>query len=429
MACRKLIGLMTMILCFAFSGVAQNYSDDVQYISGDENVVTVSASATAEKKKDAEILAIKSAFNSLFYTGIDGIKNGNAMLSSKKSDYDYRFFSENRYINYLVGEPKTTNVDKIAKNRRATVTLTINIRTLKGELTRNGQLLSPVWSDAKKEKATAALNPTIVIVPYTDETHGYSFLSMRRIVEGDKGYRHAIAKAAELFNQHGYKTRDFAAQLMGMQTDDLLHEDAQNDNASMVARELPGDIVVTIDYSTKTQNNNMGVDITMRAREQQTYGDLGSVSFSSGYHYTSDPVSVINRAFQDSQESFFTQLATNFEKMVADGREVVLQFNLSQTISDWDFDLDSPATGDNFKEELQSWADAKSQSGVANMDRQTDKYIELRLNVPLWSTDRNRSYKLSNFASDLRKFLKEQLGSDYKAKVSLLGQKIDVTIE
>ena len=36
----------------------------------------------------------------------------------------------------------------------------------------------------------------------------------------------------------------------------------------------------------------------------------------------------------------------------------------------------------------------------------TDKYIHMTLNIPLWNVERGRSYTLSNFSSDLKKFLK-----------------------
>ena len=59
-----------MILCCVLPGAAQNYSDDVQFVDGDENRVTVIASAVAPKKKDAETLAAQSAFNCLMHTGV-----------------------------------------------------------------------------------------------------------------------------------------------------------------------------------------------------------------------------------------------------------------------------------------------------------------------------------------------------------------------
>ena len=49
--------------------------------------------------------------------------------------------------------------------------------------------------------------------------------------------------------------------------------------------------------------------------------------------------------------------------------------------------------------------------------------------MPLWNAARNRTYTLSNFGSDLRKFFKQHLGEDYKANVTAMGQSMTVIIE
>lgn len=104
--------------------------------------MSLTSAATADKKKEAVDLAVKSAFNSLFHSGIDGVKNGVPMIAVERKDYDYRFFSEDRYINYLIGEIKTNSVKKLANHQKATVTITINLRTLKADLERNNMTLN-----------------------------------------------------------------------------------------------------------------------------------------------------------------------------------------------------------------------------------------------------------------------------------------------
>ncbi len=55
--------LIGLILCIPAD--AQNFSDNVSLESQEGDVVAIKASATHEKKKEAEILAMKSAFNAL----------------------------------------------------------------------------------------------------------------------------------------------------------------------------------------------------------------------------------------------------------------------------------------------------------------------------------------------------------------------------
>ena len=63
------------------------------------------------------------------------------------------------------------------------------------------------------------------------------------------------------------------------------------------------------------------------------------------------------------------------------------------------------------------------------MSNSTDKYIHATLNIPLWNVEKNRSYTISNFASDVKKFLRQQLGDSYSPAVIAQGQKLTVTIE
>ena len=91
---------------------AQNYSDNVTLVSIDGDVVTLNSTASAQKKKEAEEQALRSAFNALFHSGIDGLKSGVSMISGETKDYDYRFFQENRYLNYLTTRPKTEKTEK-----------------------------------------------------------------------------------------------------------------------------------------------------------------------------------------------------------------------------------------------------------------------------------------------------------------------------
>ena len=115
--------------------------------------------------------------------------------------------------------------------------------------------------------------------------------------------------------------------------------------------------------------------------------------------------------------------------MIKKGREVFVEINLSQSVSEWDFEQDSPVTGDFFKDTLDDWLREHSYQGVYDMSNNNDKYINIRLNIPLWNMERNRSYSLSNFGSDLRKFFKAQLGDDYKASITSMGQKLSIIIE
>lgn len=419
--------LIGLVLCIPAD--AQNFSDNVSLESQEGDVVAIKASATHEKKKEAEILAMKSAFNALLHSGVEGLHNGQPMIVGDCKQYDYRFFHENRYIQYMSQEPQKLNNDKIKGNNLTTVVVYINTKGLKAELLRNKLPLSPAWADAKAVNATASLNPTIVVVPNTTAETGYSFEAMRTIIENDPVQRYAIDRVAEEFQKNGFKTRDFVTQLQNAKTSNFLREGTQTDDASMLVSQLPGDIVVTVDCVVETLNSGISAAmLNISAVEKQTAGRLATKTFESGQYHTTEHNRLADYAVKKISKDFFSQLQDSFDAMVKKGREVSMELALAENV-DWDFDSDAPASGEFFKDALEEWLRENSFQSNYSMNSSTDKYIALSVNVPLWDQEKNRSFTLSNFGSNFRKFLKSHLGEDYKPKIASMGQKMLITIE
>ncbi len=198
----------------------------------------------------------------------------------------------------------------------------------------------------------------------------------------------------------------------------------------MFVQQLPGDIVVTVDVDMITDASGKSeVTLNLRAVEKQTAGRLATKAFASGYYHTRDSMMLSDYAVKKITADFFSQLSSSFEDMIKKGREVNMELNLSEAVSDWDFDSDSPASGEFFKDALDEWLRANAYQSNYDMSQSTDKYISIRINVPLWDAEKNRSYTLSNFGGDFRKFLRTQLGDEYKPKVTSMGQKILVIVE
>ncbi len=414
---------------------AQNYSDEITLVSQNDNSVTVRATAASEKKKDAVTLAVKSAFNALFHSGVEGVKNGQSMMPSEagmtqaQRSYDYRFFNEERYLNYIAGEVNTVGSEKFGGKQRVTVELTIKTKAVCTDLSRNHLTLNPGWVDAKAVKATAAVNPTIVIIPYMNANEGNDFAAMRVKAENSPAMRYAIDALAKGFQQNGYKTRDFVNMLQNSQMAAVLRSDAQTDDATMLAQQLPGDIVVSVQVEIESAGGRSQCNLGVRAIEKQTSGQLATETFASGQYLTTDTMELAKHSLAKINASFFSQIQQAFENIIKNGREVGIEMNISEGVTDWDFEQDAPATGDFFKDALEEWLREYAFQGQYDMSVSTDKYINVRVNIPIWNAEKNRSYTLSNFGSDLRKFFKAQLGEDYKASVKAMGQKLSVIIE
>lgn len=404
-------------------------TSDVTLDSQSGGEVTLISSAMAPKAKDAEQMAVKQAFFGLMNRGVEGLQSGQPMLTTPSREFDYTFYKDNKYLNYLTATPLKLDESKIGNERRVRVKVTVNLSKLKADLIASKLQVSPAWQDQKQATATSSLNPTIVVVPYVKAGGDPSFGGMKELIDSNAAMKHAVNAVGSQFAAHGYKTRDFTTMLANAQTDDVMAEGSQTDAKTMAIQNLPADIVVTVDLTLIKDGNKGQCFMTVDAVERQTAGKLCSTTFSSGQYMTTDYIALTDHALKKMENKFFSQLQDAFSQMVEKGREMKIEFLLGETVSDWDFDTETPATEVDFKEELEEWLRSNSHHGVFDMSTNNDKYIAATINIPLWDSNRNRSYTITNFNSALRKFMKRHFGDAYKAKIQSMGQKLVITIE
>ena len=394
--------------------------------SGSE--VTLISAANAPKTKEAEELAVKQAFFGLINRGVEGLHSGQPMLTTPSKEFDYTFYKEAKYRNYLTSTPVRLDETKIGSDRRVRMKVTVNIEKLKNDLLASHLSVSPAWQDKGKTGPTTGLNPTIVVVPYV-RSGNQSFQGMKNLIDSNPAMKHAVNSVSSQFASHGYKTRDFVTMLANSKTDDIMHDGTQTDARTMVIQQLPADIVVTVDLDLINNAGKGQCTLNIDAVERQTAQKLSSVSHASGQYMTTDYIALTDYALKKVENQFFTQIKDAFAQMVEKGREMKLEFLLGETVSDWDFDSETPVTEEDFKEELEEWLRSNANHGVYDMSQSNDKFIAASINIPLWDAERNRSYTMSNFNSALRKFMKRHFGDSYKAKVTAMGQKLIITIE
>lgn len=425
---RLLILAMTWVTTLGIANAIPTGADvTLDGQSGGE--VTLISSALAPKAKDAETMAVKQAFFALIDQGVEGIQSGQPMLTTPNKAFNYTFYKEGKYLNYLVATPQKLDESKIGDQKRVRMKVIINLTKLKTDLTAQKLAISPAWQDKKKTSATASLNPTIVVVPYMPAGENDSFEGMKQYIDSDPAVKYAVNAVSSQFAAHGYKTRDLTTMLANSKNDDIMTQGSQTDAKTLLIQNLPADIVATVNLDLFKDGNKGQCTMTLDAVERQTASKLCSTTFSSGQFMTTDYIALTDHALKKLENKFFSQLQDAFAGMVEKGREMKLEFVLGQSVSDWDFDSETPATEADFKEELEEWLRNTANHGVYDMSASNDKFIAVSINIPLWDSDRNRSYSISNFNSALKKFVKRQLGDAYKVNISAMGQKLIISIE
>lgn len=423
---------LTLAMAWVFTlGIANAIPNtcDVTLDGQSGSEVTLISAAVAPKGKEAETLAVKQAFFALIDRGVEGLQSGQPILSTPSKEFNYTFYKDNKYLNYLNATPLKLDESKIGPNRRVSVKVTINLAKLKSDLIAAKLEVSPAWQDQKKTTATSSLNPTIMVVPYLPSGFEDSLQGMKDYLDSNPAAKYAVNGVSSQFAAHGYKTRDLAATLANSKNDDIMTQGSQTDAKTMVIQSLPADIIATVTLDLFKDGSKGQCTLTVDAVERQTAGKLCSTTFSSGQYMTTDYIALTDHALKKIEKKFFEQMQQAFAQMVEKGREMKIEFLLGQAVTDWDFDTDTPAAEENFKDELEEWMRSTALHGVYDMSQHNDKFIAASINIPLWDAAKGRSYSINNFTSALRKFIKGQLGDAYKANISSMGQKLIVTIE
>lgn len=410
---------------------AQYATADVELESEQGSEITVVSYCSAKKGGEAKDEAIEGAFYTLLVSGVPGLHNGKPMLEGNNDEFLRKFFGQELYNRYLSGNPEKISERKVNGIRQVTVRLGIRVQGLVNAIKNGGGILSPAWTDGKKDiKVTAAVNPTIIVVPYVKGDGDDGFATMKAIMDSSPAASGAVDAVMSLFSSNGFKTRDLRTALKNIKTGDALDDgEVQEDSRTNVARMLPADIVVSVDVNISGNDKANGCNLTLRAVENQTENVLTNVNFSSGMYMTKDSALLVNYAVKNIKKDFMNGIRKAFDDIVENGRSMNIELKLGNTVTDWDFSLESPQTGDDFMEAFEEWLADNSYKGVYDMGTNTDKFIGATINIPIWDNNRNRGYSTSNFSRDLKKFLKKELGDSYQPEITSLRQKISVIIK
>lgn len=427
--------ILTIIACAVwniFLCTALAFNGTVKFERKDGTDLTLQTSGVAAKAKDAREEAVKNAFRTLFYEGIDGLNDGAPLLSGKNKSFDYRFF-DTQYSKFLTSAPVAILEEKMQGQRHARMEITINIEKLKKAATSGGCTLSPQWKAAVNDNSGESTNtyivkPSVVVIPYLADTNA-DFETMVEYVKDNPIARSAVNAVSTHFSKMGYQTKDFVTLLQNSKTGDLTSSSTQTDVMTEVARQLPGDVVVTVKAAIDSNGEASQCTLNLKAVERHTGHQLAIQDFTSGRYRSSDGEKLVAHTVDMMPADFFSQLDRAFKRRLEEGLALVVEFQLSSSVSDWDFDSPIPSSGDDFKTWLGIWMRQYAQEGSYVRTAATDKYICNSIKIPVAGLSDGHSSGPDIFASKLKEAVRKVLDDEYGVKVTEMGQKLIVTIE
>ena len=291
--------------------------------------------------------------------------------------------------------------------------------------------------------AQTAKKPTIMVVP-SDHWCTSRYFTKTFDNQGKKvtvnDYESAFREDAELYNvaskigelmaAEGYPVKDYMQEYKSLMDEKVEEKVTMSSMGSMIEetpldmlrRRVKYDIELRIDWSLNKEKNKNSVTLNIAAID--TYSNK-QVAAANGISKASDKaiVRLIEDALGEKMKNFNLQLNKHFTDVTANGREITLQ------IRTWDSGVvsleDENAEGEELIDVISEWIEDNTVKGAYNLSQNTEsraKYEQVR--IPMFNA-KGRAMDARMFATQLRKYLKEQ-GIDSKVMNKGLGEAIIV---
>jgi Family of unknown function (DUF6175) len=423
---KKQIALLSVLLVFMISGFAQKYEKTgrVVLLSESDSYLVVSSAGYYAKKNKSEIMreCEVNAFEQLMFNGITGFNNDDPLIfdapkaRGEHADYFRRFFSDGRY-KVFVSATDMGDVQKTTKKEfMATSKVTIYIKALINDLTKNNMIREFGVGDVPN-----TAQPTIMVIPYKTDQQTF-----KDIIQNDFDKRIAIAKVQEGFNGKGFQTIDFEAKLNAALRANQFEANSQSSLDKQLIRSSGSDIYVTVDIKKSKVTNGSRVNMTLKAYETSSGKVLASSSGNPLVFRTSQFDQLCKLAVEAELESFLAQIDKNFKKADDKGNTVVLNMSILNG-SSYTFDSEIGEMSFPFSDVMRMWV--KKNSFNRNFHLQgvveTSMIFDL-VQIPLVDQNGNQ-YTQNDFAFDIFDYINNTLQIPCKKRVD--GNTIYITVQ
>ena len=277
---------------------------------------------------------------------------------------------------------------------------------------------APQITGTQSDESTRAA-AKIMVVPYTKQNE-----DVRTVLDENPHIRTAVSMVKEAFDQRGWSTVDFVANLRAAQANAAFTSDRQSTFKSDLLTTSGADFYVQADVQITTDESGTNTVLNLTAFETHTGASFSNKTGTSKFT-SSDYEKLIKKAFEGIQEEFLNTLMVKTDEIREIGRACMVEFNLDENAgTDFDSEL---ASGEYLNELIEDWISTNAYKGRANLSGILDnKMIFDEVRIPLYDQETNKPYNLNRFASEVIKYLRSK---GVQATRNIHGQKMYVTIK
>ena len=313
-----------------------------------------------------------------------------------------------------------------------------------------GNLAEMASGDMKTYESTAVngveqARPTIMVIPGDETLKNFKFLTIEKVngrehimrdfpnyLLKDYRARPVISHIQDAFIQQGYPLNDFEQTLKQLNTQDALDaaDDLEKDSKTLLLTTAHPDIILELNYYSSKDKN-----ISLISHD---YGDKGdrdvSYTLSAIDAYSNKVVATIGatglngksttqtlQSDIDKKMSKFQQdIIAYFSDLMMRGRDITVRVSIEKGA---DIELsDESIEGDTYADWVVDYVKTHTVKGAYNLQRNTDKELYfVNCRIKLLNED-GTQYGSYDFARDLQKTLRNDLGLKVANKSQGLGE-------
>ncbi len=417
---RYIFLFIVVVFCADIS--AQEYANIVQLEDANDKTATFITIGTGNKKTDAEINALGSLFNTLFFIGVEGINDGNPMVTNNKPDY-IKSFMANKTTIYGSNRSVIGKIEKnIQKKYEAKLRVTVPMSSLSKELAQNGLSESLKKGEIENvDDMNSIVLPSIMVVPYKKDGESYD-----AILQNDYDRRVAVGKLQAGFEGRNITTVDISAKIAAIKRRSEYEASTADSNDKQLLLTSGADVYVVVDLKKDIQPSGSRVSLIMKAYETSSGSILASQDGFTRKFNTSAVDMLCSYAVEDNVGPFLDEIVKNLNKQVTDSKRIVLQISIAGSSM---MSMSSQVGPNNYRlsDVIRQWVRSNSDKGKYHLQGVVEESMIFDyVMIPLKDSD-GLMMDAAQYGFLLQYFLSEKQNVSCSNKID--GNTVYITIE
>lgn len=421
---KRLLPFSLLYFISIFLNAQNSYSTDVVYLGGTDQMITLRTTGTHEKKKSASEMALQSAFNMLFYNGVEGFMNGKALVEKDNKHYIETFFNQRRYMIFITNYSEEGDPQKMPnKHYKSTVRVNILTSQLVNDLVRNQLMSKPIDKISMEETEEEIGLPSIMVVPYKKDGETY-----KNILQNDFDRRMAVGKVRSGFNERGVTTIDIEGKAFATNRSMEFESNTADSNDKQLITNSGADVYVIVDLKKDYSPNGNRVALSMTAYETSSGNILATRQGWSNRFNTNSLDQLCVYAVKDQLSPFLNDISKSFANKIVKGNSVVLKLSVASTSM---MTMNSTISGkSSLGNEVRQWVRKNSHNGRYHIQGMVDESMIFdNIQIPAKDID-GLPMDPSQFAYNLTDYIKNNLQTNISPDSPKIdGSTIYITIE